>query len=231
MVLLQGPVKFRFDQFTLDKGSRQLVGNAGAIHLSPKAFELLAVLLENRPRVVSKADLQERLWPSTFVVDTNIANLVGEIRQALNDDARNPRCIRTAHRFGYAFCGAVVDVPASGGEENSTSLCWLIKGGRRIRLQPGENIVGRELERGVRVDSPTVSRRHARILIAGPDATLEDLGSKNGTYLRGEPIAVRVPLSDGDEIRVGSVVLRFRMRAAAGSTLTQTSNSSTGDSS
>jgi pSer/pThr/pTyr-binding forkhead associated (FHA) protein len=91
------------------------------------------------------------------------------------------------------------------------ALCWLIKDGRRVPLRVGENILGRETEGGLRLDSPTVSRRHARIVVAGGGATLEDLGSKNGTLLGGKPVSNAVPLNDGDVIRTGSVVLRFRM--------------------
>ena len=54
--------------------------------LSPKAFDLLSILVADRPKAISKSDLQERLWPATFVVEKNLANLVGEIRDALGDD-------------------------------------------------------------------------------------------------------------------------------------------------
>ena len=83
-------------------------------------------------------------------------------------------------------------------------------------LVPGENILGREADGGgIRIDSPTVSRRHARISISASCASLEDLDSKNGTYLRGEPVTTAVALNDGDEIRIGAVVLRFRMASAS----------------
>ena len=86
-------------------------------------------------------------------------------------------------------------------------------------LRPGENILGRD-DDGIRIDSVTVSRRHARISISGGEAVLEDLGSKNGTYVGGEAVLVPVRLNDGDEIRTGSVVFRFRMAAPKGATAT-----------
>ena len=87
---------------------RQLTRAGREIHLEPKAFELLSALVLERPKALSKADLQERLWPGTFVAEANLSNLVAEIRAALGDPARAPLFVRTVHRFGYAFCGDAV---------------------------------------------------------------------------------------------------------------------------
>jgi hypothetical protein len=192
---------------TFDADRRQLLRSGAEVHLSPKAFELLKVLIDNRPRALSKNELHEHLWPATFVSEANLASLIAEVREALGDPARHSRFIRTAHRFGYAFCGE--EMPAADGADVA-SFCWLLKDGRRVPLRPGENILGRE-DDGVRIDSPTVSRRHARISISGDEAILEDLGSKNGTFVCGEPVLAPVRLNDGDEVRTGSVVFCFRM--------------------
>jgi pSer/pThr/pTyr-binding forkhead associated (FHA) protein len=69
------------------------------------------------------------------------------------------------------------------------------------------------------LDSPTISRRHAKIVITAASAALEDLGSRNGTYLRGEKVTSPVPLNDGDEIRVGSVVLSYRINSGQSTTV------------
>jgi DNA-binding winged helix-turn-helix (wHTH) protein len=206
-------VKVRLGELTFDSDRRQLLRGTTDVHLSPKAFDLLQALIEARPRVLTKNELHQRLWPDTFVSDTNLASLIAEIREALGDNARAPRFIRTAQRVGYAFCGATheaVEPPAP-----AASLCWLIKDGRRVPLQTGDNVLGREGDGDIKIESPTVSRRHARISISADGATLEDLGSKNGTFLRGAQVSARAPLNDGDEIRVGSIVLRFR--SASGS--------------
>lgn len=208
-----------FAGFTLDLDARQLRGANGELHLSPKAFELLKVLAENRPRALSKNELHEHLWPATFVSEVNLATLIAEIREALGDDARKPRFIRTAHRFGYAFCAPVSEALAESRTAVAT-FCWLINDGRRVPLHAGENILGRDEGEGIQLDSPTVSRRHARIFIGDRMATLEDLDSKNGTFLRGERVSAAVPLANGDEIRAGSVVLRFRMSTPAALTST-----------
>jgi len=214
--------KARFGEFFLDVDLRQLRGPSGDLHLSPKAFDLLALLVANRTRVLSKVELQEQLWPETFVIETNLASLIAEIREALSDDAKNPRFIRTAHRVGYAFCGTVTDEASTRpATRASLNLCWLLKDGRRIPLSSGDNILGRDLEGVIDIDSPSVSRRHARIRVSEHDATIEDLESKNGTYVRGGRVsAAPVPLSDGDEIRIGSVSVKFRQKTTSGSTMT-----------
>jgi len=107
-------VRLRFGQFTLDLESRQLTSAGREIHLEPKAFELLSALVLERPKALSKADLQQRLWPGTFVAEANLSNLVAEIRAALGDPARAPKFVRTAHGFGYAFCGEAVSVTEPG---------------------------------------------------------------------------------------------------------------------
>jgi DNA-binding winged helix-turn-helix (wHTH) protein len=212
-------MKLRLGTLTLDLNTRQLLRGAEEVHLSPKAFELLKMLLENRPRALSKSELQEHLWPSTFVSEVNLATLIAEIRDVLGDDARKPQFVRTAHRFGYAFCGEAAEVPDQSSSANPMSFCWLVKDGKRLPLQPGENILGRD-EANIHIDSPTVSRRHARIRVSGTEAVLEDLGSKNGTCVNGERVSTVVRLKDGDEVQVGSVVSRFRMTSPKGVTAT-----------
>jgi DNA-binding winged helix-turn-helix (wHTH) protein len=216
-------VRLRLGNLIFDPDARQLLRGREEIHLSLKAFELLKTLIDHRPRALSKNELHQYLWPATFVSEANLASLIAEIREALGDVARQPRFIRTVHRFGYAFFGPSVEDPVSpfeadrvgrGGDPASEPglLCWLIKEGKRVPLVPGENILGRDSDKGgIRIDSPTVSRCHARISISANSASLEDLQSKNGTYLRGESVTTAVALNDGDEIRVGAVVLRFRM--------------------
>jgi DNA-binding winged helix-turn-helix (wHTH) protein len=210
-------VPLRIGDLTFDAAARQLRRGREDVHLSPKAFDLLKALVEARPRALSKHELHELLWPSTFVSESNLATLVAEIREALGDAARKPRFIRTAHRFGYAFCDETVQDVAA--EAEPASFSWLVKDGKRLPLQPGANVLGRDQE-GIEIDSVTVSRRHARLMVTGDIVTVEDLDSKNGTFVNGQPVSTPVQLRDGDEIRTGSVVLRFRMTSPTGSTAT-----------
>src|SRR6476660_5365864 len=94
---------YKFGEFVLDSDTRELLRDGSPLHLSPKAFQLIEELVRNAPRAMSKADLQDLLWPNTFVVEANLQHLVGEIRSALDDDPRRPRFVRTVRGFGYAF--------------------------------------------------------------------------------------------------------------------------------
>jgi non-specific serine/threonine protein kinase len=95
--------RWTFGEFVLDLDARQLVRAGAPVPLSPKALQLLGILVESHARALSKTELQDHLWPGTFVVEKNLTNLVSEVREALGDDPTNPRFIRTVHRFGYAF--------------------------------------------------------------------------------------------------------------------------------
>ena len=95
-----------FGDFVLDLDTHELARAGTPVSLSPKAFQLLGILVENHPKALSRTELQDRLWPGTFVVEKNLTNLVSEIRDALGDDPVHPRFIRTVHRFGYAFYAA-----------------------------------------------------------------------------------------------------------------------------
>ena len=207
---------FRFDRFTLDGETRRLLCGRDEVHLSPKALQLLLVLVQNRHRAVSRAELQKELWPSTFVLDTNLASLVKEIRRALGDTPDTPRFVRTAHRFGYWFVADVRDTAPS--DAGGTTRYWLIWESRQIPLTTGEHIVGRAPDASVWIDAAGISRHHARLLLNGEQAILEDLGSKNGTYLGEERVTAARVLTDGDQIRLGPVVITFRIPPPVGST-------------
>jgi DNA-binding winged helix-turn-helix (wHTH) protein len=213
-------VRIRFGPFTLDLDTRQLTREGREIHLAPKAFDLLAALLLDRPKVLSKAALQERLWPATFVEEANLSNLVAEVREALGDSARRPVYIRTAHGFGYAFCGdATVTGPRERAPEGPS--CWLEWDGRRLPLSIGAHVIGRDPDVEIRLDQSTVSRRHARLVVTTEGAVLEALVSKNGTFRGSELVSAPIQLADGDAIRVGSVLMTFRVHAFLGSEETQ----------
>jgi DNA-binding winged helix-turn-helix (wHTH) protein len=219
-------VSIDFGAVRLDTDRRQLFRGTAELHLSPKAYELLRALVENRPRAMAKHELIAQLWPSTYVTESSLAALVREIRCVLEDDARSPRFIRTVHRFGYAFVAApAVEQQTRAGIRLTARGCWLTWEARDIPLHEGTNVLGREPQAEAVIDAATVSRRHARIQIAGQGAILDDLGSKNGTYVGGTRVTGPTPVLDGDEIRVGSAVVRFRMTPPAGSTQTQARSS------
>jgi len=213
-------VVYRIGDFTLDEDRRQLLTNGDEIHLSPKAFDLLAVLVANRDRAVSKGELQQRLWPSTFVEETNLASLVAEIRRALSDSAASPRFVGTVYGFGYRFLGEVRVATSTSRHDDSRPMLWLIVEGRQIPLLKGANVIGRAADAAIRVDGPGISRYHARIHVENGQATLEDLASKNGTHLNGRRLSTPEPLDDGNKIGLGGISLTFRITAPGSPTET-----------
>jgi DNA-binding winged helix-turn-helix (wHTH) protein len=211
-------VTARFGPFVLDSERRQLTRDDVAIHLTPKAFDLLLLLIAEAPRVIRKNELHDRLWPGTFVSDATLVALVKQLRRALGNHGARPPIVRTVHRVGYAFGAALERVESV----PSVVSRWLVVGGRRCALVDRETVIGRDPAATVHLDAAGVSRRHARIVVDGSIALLEDLGSKNGTALRGELITKPTELRDGDEIRVGPVALGYRSSNRGVSTETTT---------
>ena len=162
--------------------------------------------------------LNARLWPRTFVVEANLSNLVGEIREALGDRPRAPRFIRTAHRFGYAFCGDATIRSEAGHPAASAPSCWLEWGRQRFPLPPGEHVIGRDPDVAIRLDRSTVSRRHARLVVTAEGTLLEDVASKNGTFRGNDRVTSRVVLANGDAIRIGALLVTFHVGPVRGST-------------
>lgn len=218
-------MRVRFSDFTLDLATRQLLDRGrGEIRLSPKAFDLLAALVEERPNVLDKADLHRRIWPDTHVVDANLNVLIAEIRRALNDSPRQATFIRTVHAVGYAFCCEAMELSDRvGSRKASPARCWLVWHERAIVLEEGDNTIGRDPQCTVWLDASGVSRRHALVrIVPGEDAVLlQDLGSKNGTLVQNMPIAGPVQLTDGAAIQIGSVELKLRVWAEGKSVETE----------
>jgi DNA-binding winged helix-turn-helix (wHTH) protein len=207
-----------FAEFELDPEARLLRRGSEHVHLGPKAFDLLALLLERRPRVLTKAQLMEALWPRTSVTEANLTNLVGELRAALGDDPKRPRFVRTAFGVGYAFAGL-----AEGSERPTAPARGprLVTPGLELVLTEGENVLGREQSLAARVDLPGVSRHHARIVIRAGAAAVEDLGSKNGTFVNGQDAVGIAALADGDRVALGRTVFVFRAGGAEDRTRTE----------
>ena len=198
-----------------------MLRGAVPVHLSPKAFDVLTVLLERRPEAVSKDDLLALVWPDTFVVEASLTMVIAEVRRALGDESRSPRFIRTVQRYGYAFCAEARDVPAADSAGDPAAPAWVVWNGQRLALRPGENLIGRDPRSHVWLDVAGVSRRHARISLSAAAAVLEDLGSKNGTSVGTHPVTGATPLADGDVIECGPVALQFRRWSERSATATE----------
>jgi DNA-binding winged helix-turn-helix (wHTH) protein len=222
-------MRVRFGGFVLDYDARQLQHGGHPVHLTPKALELLELLVERRPNALSKAEIHDRLWPDTFVADVNLPVLVHELREAMQDDPHEPHFLRTVTRFGYAFCGVARAEPEAPEWAAACPFEYrLIWGVREIALQPGDNLLGRTHDASIWVDHSSVSRRHALIRVTEQGATIEDCGSKNGTFIGGDRVGETVPLRDGDRVLLGSALLVFRCFPREGrATATDASTGST----
>jgi DNA-binding winged helix-turn-helix (wHTH) protein len=205
-------MRVRFGPFTLDSDTRQLVDERGEVRLTPKAFDLLVLLVEQRPKVLHKRDLLARIWPNTHVVEANLNVLIGELRRALGDQTKEPRFIRTVHATGFAFAAetSAADVPAH--PRPAAFRCWLMWGDRRFVLADGASLIGRDPRCDVWLDASRISREHARISVdsATGRVVLEDVGSTNGTIVNRVPLDAPRDLADGDTIEIGSVELTYR---------------------
>jgi len=206
-------VSVRFGRFAFDEASRELRAGSRLVPLSPKAFDLLSMLIQERPRALAKAQLRDRLWPDTFVGETSLPRVVGEIRRALGERPGEASHVRTVQRFGYAFVAAAADDDAAVISRTTADAagtgCALLWGERLVPLAAGDNLIGRDLECALTIPSGLVSRQHARIVVDGGRVTLSDLGSKNGTLVGGRRVEEELALSDGDEVRIGPALLVF----------------------
>jgi DNA-binding winged helix-turn-helix (wHTH) protein len=207
----------RFGPFTLDPATRQLQRGSEVVHLTPKAFDLLTLLVGEAPRVVAKAEAHDRLWPGTFVSDATLVGLVKELRRVLEDRDRSAPIVRTAHGVGYALAAAVDRAPGAA----TQAWHWIDLDGRRIRLLDGDNVIGRDPDSRIWLDVASVSRRHARIVVRAGAALLEDLGSKNRTTIGEAALSGQTGLHDGDRISIGPMRLVYHTSSSGMPTETQ----------
>ena len=217
-------MRLRFGEFVMDPDSRQLFRSGDEVHLPPKIFELLDLLVRSRAKALSKRHIQGQLWPDAEVGEASLTVAVAGLRSALGESAKEPRHVRTVHGFGYAFAGEVQPEGERGVRSVGVAPRVLWEE-RIIPLLEGDNVLGRDQDVTIRIDAPGVSRRHARIRVSGVEATIEDLGSKNGTYVGagGPAITAPTPLPNESRFRLGRVLLVFRSSNLAGSTTTELS--------
>jgi DNA-binding winged helix-turn-helix (wHTH) protein len=214
-------MRYGFADCKLDTTSREFSRHGEAIHLSPKAYELLSLLIERRPAVLTKQQLMDGLWPGTFVVEANLPVLVGELRAAFGDKSPRDAVIKTHHGVGYSFVADVREhrsrvARGTGGRRQVV----LAVDRRRIALSDGPNRVGRDEDCDVHLNDASVSRRHARLSVDGTAVVVEDLDSKNGTCVNGKRIGARTPVANGDTVTFGTVETKIVIARDRASTVT-----------
>jgi DNA-binding winged helix-turn-helix (wHTH) protein len=216
-----GQAIVRFGEFEFDRGSGDLRRLGHRILIQDQPLVLLEMLIARAGTVVTRQELCQRLWPQAFVdFDNGLNNAVSRLRTALGDAATTPRFVETVGRRGYRFIAAV---EVGHQRQAATPVrAWLAGDSGRIDLHAGPNVLGRRGPDVLELASSTVSRRHARITIdeSSGSASIEDLGSKNGTFVGEHRITSSVTLADGDSVRIGSLTLRFTLVRASEETRT-----------
>ncbi len=197
---------YTFDQFELDCASGEVRREGSLLALRPKVYALLVYLVSHRGRLIPKDELIRAIWGEVSVSDGSLNRAIAELRSALGDESADPHLIETVPRRGYKFIGKVAESKRS---VERTSGFILITAERTIPLPLGETIIGRTPECRVQIIGPSVSRRHARIVVSEQGAAIEDLQSLNGTYVEDQKIDQSTPLKHGDQIRIGKERVRF----------------------
>ncbi|MEW6298098.1 MAG: winged helix-turn-helix domain-containing protein, partial [Thermodesulfobacteriota bacterium] len=105
--------RYTFQEFVLDVDNACLRQGQEQRPLRPKAFDLLCYLVERPGQLITREELFQALWPQTVIDEATLTGCIRAIRTALNDDAKQPRCIETIPRRGYRFIGKVVSSQSS----------------------------------------------------------------------------------------------------------------------
>jgi DNA-binding winged helix-turn-helix (wHTH) protein len=205
---------------TLDRITR----DGREVRLRPRATDVLTVLALASGKLVSKRELMDEVWRTEFIGDHALTQVIAELRAALGDDARNPAFIENIPRRGYRLVAAVTPVAESSVAPTGATMPFKLEteDGPRSLLQ-GSNVIGRTDDADIRIDKTEVSRCHATITIQGTTAVIEDLGSKNGTFVNGRQLDGPTTLTNGDEIWIGRSVARMRFLIEGEPTKTETS--------
>src|SRR5215510_3917572 len=100
---------YLFADFTLDVNDHRLLRENEEIYLQPRTFETLVYLIEHHGHLATKKELLDALWADTFVTENALSRCIKEVREALGDDAHQPRYIKTVPRLGYKFIADVAE--------------------------------------------------------------------------------------------------------------------------
>jgi DNA-binding winged helix-turn-helix (wHTH) protein len=221
--LTQDGAPFRLGPWRVDPAACELHDGETVVRLRPKVMDLLAVFARNPGEVLSKHCLLDLVWSDVTVGDASLTVAVGELRDALGDHLDKPEFIETIPRRGYRLIAPVTNHEAHS-QKPEGSRFWLTGAGFELVLRQGLNLIGRAPDAEIRIESPKVSRRHARITVNGDTAVVEDLGSKNGTFVGDSRIEGTTPLAHGDQLRLGQLAAVLSIMVADhGSTITELS--------
>jgi DNA-binding winged helix-turn-helix (wHTH) protein len=204
------PGPFRVGDWMVDPELNRVSTGDTLVQLEIRFMQVLVYLAERAGSVVPRKELFDAVWATEYVSDNALTHAIAELRKALGDSAREPAYIETVQRRGYRLIAPVSGFERADRVVGERVACWLISGASTIPLAPGETVIGRAADADVVIESPKVSRRHARVVVDGGRAVIEDLGSTNGTSVNGSRIEGPRELLHGDEILIGRGVQSFR---------------------
>ncbi len=104
---------YEFGPFRLETGERRLLQDGRSLPLTPKMFDMLLLLVENRDHLLEKSELMERLWPGVYVDEANLTRNVSDVRKLLGDGTNGHRYIQTVPKRGYRFIAPVREAGAA----------------------------------------------------------------------------------------------------------------------
>lgn len=202
---------FRLGDWVVEPTLDRITRDDREVRLRPRAMDVLTVLALSAGRLLTKREIIDSVWRTEYVGDHALTQVVAELRAALGDDARAPEFIENIPRRGYRLVAPVIPLADSTTAGRGTTVPFRLETEDGSRpLAQGSNVIGRTEDADIRLDRTEVSRCHAMITVQGTTAIIEDLGSKNGTFVNGHQVAGPTPLSNGDEIWIGRSVARLR---------------------
>jgi TolB-like protein len=196
---------YQFGPFELDLSTVELRVDGKPCSLEPQVFALLALLVENRDRLVSKEEIIEKVWDGRVVSDAAVASRVKSARQALGDDGQAQRFIRTIHSKGFRFVAEVRASRAGGSRSAAHS--------RDSNVEPSVAAAVQQLER---VSRPSVAvlpfrlvgdhPRYAAFAHALPDELITELSRLRWLFVTARGSSFRLRASDAELIDIGRVL-------------------------
>jgi len=223
---MEGPQRrsFHLGNWRVDPTLDRISRDGREVRLRPRAMDVLTVLALAAGKLVSKRELIDAVWRTEFVSDHALTQVIAELRAALGDDAGSPTFIENVPRRGYRLVASVTPAAESVVSNHGVSMPFKLETDEgTCSLSQGQNVIGRTDEADICIDKTEVSRCHAMITVQGTTAVIEDLGSKNGTYVNGRQLDGAATLNNGDEIWIGRSVARMRFLIEGEPTKTEAS--------
>jgi DNA-binding winged helix-turn-helix (wHTH) protein len=200
------PAGYLFGAFHVDLESGELRREYDKVPIRPKCFDLLVYLLRNRGKLIAKDTLLDTVWSDAIVAEATLSRTITELREVLGDHPQRPKFIQTVSRRGYRFIAPAHEIFPATADEHRTELS-IVHRGKEYPLRSGEQVIGRGRGAAIPLYNSLTSRHHARITVNGKKVSVEDLGSKNGTFVNGHRVVKPTELKVGDQIQIGGEIL------------------------